>query len=328
MQGLKQSGLLFAAAVLAASVAGGAMAQTKSTTALKVAVFSVNGASPTIHAMIESAQADAKKRGWTVETYDGNGDQVATNNQANTYINRGFDGLINIASDNNQMKAVIENARKAHIPFVSTFSGLVAGITVDIGSNNTVDGAISGSELASHIDGHGHVVKLNWNVLPALQERDRGFMAVMKGFPNIKVTEIEVKVPGQVEDTYNRLTDLLASNKDIVAVWTGWDEIGVAAVRAIQKAKRDDVKVYSNDGNSAAYDVIRAGAPMEMTVAYDVDGMGLLATKAVADAVDGKTFEARQIYKKPCLINHATVPPAGQKPDFATCPLFSADLPK
>lgn len=331
MRTLRKSWLSIGAALLLACVAGvttGAAAQEKSKTALKVAVFSVNAASPTIHTMIEAAAAEAKRRGWTVETYDGNGDQVATNNQANTYINRGFNALINIASDNHQMGVVIAHARKAHIPFVSTFSGLVPGITVDIGSNNVADGVIAASELAAHIDGHGHIVKMNWNVLPALQERERGFWAVIKGYPNIKVTSVEVKVPGQVDDTYNQLTNLLASNKDIVAVWTGWDEIGVAAVRAIQKAKRDNVLVYSMDGNSAAYDLIREGAPMALTVAYDVQGMGVAAVQAVADAVDGKKFDARQIYKKPCLITKETLPPPGQKPDFKTCPLFSADLPK
>ena len=36
--------------------------------------------------MMNWATEAAKARGWTVETYDGNGDQVATNNQANTFI--------------------------------------------------------------------------------------------------------------------------------------------------------------------------------------------------------------------------------------------------
>ncbi len=323
---------LLAAAVLIVGASVGysaASAQEKSKTSLKVAIFSVNGASPTIHTMIESATAAAKARGWTVETYDGNGDQVATNNQANTFITRGFNALINVASDNHQMGSVIENARKAGIPFVSTFSGMVPGITVDIGSNNTADGVIAASEMVARIDGHGHVVKMNWNVLPALQERDRGFWAVVKGYPGIKVTEVEVKVPGQVDDTYNQLTNLLSSNKDIVAVWTGWDEIAIAAVRAIQQAKRDkDIFVVSMDGNSAAYDLIRQHTPLALTVAYDVRGMGVQAVQAVAEAVDGKKFEARQLFKKPCLITRATVPPQGDQPDFKTCPLFSADIAK
>lgn len=322
---------LVAAALGAAAMLGGGAAAgaEKSKGPLKVAIFSVNAASPTIHTMIDSASAAAKARGWTVETYDGNGDQVATNNQANTFITRGFDALINIASDNNQMSGVIANANKAKIPFVSTFSGLVPGITVDIGSNNVADGVFSASYLAARIDGQGEVLKMNWTVLPALAERDAGFHAVMKGFKNIKVTEMEIKVPGQVDDTFNKVTDYLTGHKNVKAIWMGWDEVGVAAARAVQQSHLEHKPfVVSMDGNDAAYDLIREGSPLWLTIAYDVRGMGVAAVQAVADAVDGKTFPERQIYKKPCLIVKDTVPPKGQYPDFKTCILYSADLPK
>lgn len=318
-----------AALLVSTAMAGAALAQEKSKTHLKVAIFSVNAASPTIHTMMDSATAAAKARGWTVETYDGNGDQVATNNQVNTYITRKFDALINIASANTQMGGVIANADKAHIPFVSTFSGMVPGITVDIGSNNIADGVFSASYLAARIDGQGEVLKLNWTVLPALAERDAGFHAVMGEYKAIKVTEMEVKVPGQVDDVYNKVTDFLTGHKNVKAIWTGWDEIGVAATRAVQQSHVEHKPfVVSMDGNDAAYDLIRQGAPMWLTIAYDVRGMGVTAVAAVADAVDGKQFPERQIYKKPCLINKDTVPPKGQFPDFKTCVLYSADLPK
>jgi ABC-type sugar transport system substrate-binding protein len=332
---MKKSGnrtIALVGATLAATVALGsfaATAQEKSKTALKVVVFSVNAASPTIHAMIESAVAGAKERGWTVEMYDGNGDQVATNNQVNTYITRGFDAIINVASDNNQMGGVIANANKAKIPFVSTFSGMVPGITVDIGSNNVADGVIAASALAARIDGEGEVLKLNWTVLPALAERDAGFHAVMSEYKKIKVTEMEIKVPGQVDDTFNKVTDYLTGHKDVKAIWMGWDEVGVAAARAVQASHAEHKPfVVSQDGNDAAYDLIREGSPLWLTVAYDVRGMGTSAVQAVADAVDGKTFSERQVYKKPCLIVKETVPPKGQYPDFKTCPLYSADIPK
>ncbi len=316
---------LFATAALSSA----ASAEEKSKTNLKVAIFSVNGASPTIHEMMESAEAAAKARGWTVETYDGNGDQVATNNQVNTYINRHFDALINVASANTQMGGVIANAAKAKIPFVSTFSGMVPGITVDIGSNNVADGVFSASALAARIDGEGEVLKLNWTVLPALAERDAGFHAVIKEYKNIKVTEMEIKVPGQVDDTFNKVTDFLTGHKNVKAIWMGWDEVGVAAARAVQQSHVDKKPfVVSMDGNDAAYDLIREGSPLWLTVAYDVKGMGVQAVGAVADAVDGKTFPERQIYKKPCLITKETAPPKGQYPDFKTCVLYSADLPK
>lgn len=327
---MKAQTLLLSAALLAATaLAGAAQAAEKSKGPLKVAVFSVNGASPSIHAMIESATAAAKARGWTVETYDGNGDQVATNNQVNTFITRGFDALINIASANTQMGPVIAKAAAAHIPFISTFSGMVPGITVDIGSNNVADGVFSASALAARIDGEGEVLKLNWTVLPALAERDAGFHAVMGEYKKIKVTEMELKVPGQVDDTFDKVTDFLAGHKNVKAIWMGWDEVGVAAARAVQQSHLDKKPfVVSMDGNDAAYDLIREGSPLWLTVAYDVKGMGVQAVEAAADAVDGKAFPERQIYKKPCLITKETAPPKGQYPDFKTCPLYSADMPK
>jgi ribose transport system substrate-binding protein len=318
-----------AATVAAVLASGSAMAEDKSKGPLKVAIFSVNGASPTIHTMIDTATAAAKARGWTVETYDGNGDQVATNNQANTYITRGFDALINIASDNNEMSGVIANADKAKIPFVSTFSGMVPGITVDIGSNNVADGVFSASYLAARINGEGEVLKMNWTVLPALAERDAGFHAVVKEYKNMKVTEMEIKVPGQVDDTFNKVTDYLTGHKNVKAIWMGWDEVGVAAARAVQQSHLQNKPfVVSMDGNDAAFDMIREGTPLAMTIAYDVRGMGVAAVQAVADAVDGKEFPERQVYKKPCLINKQTAPPKGQYPDFKTCILYTADLPK
>ncbi len=317
-----------ALAVTASLGYGTACAALKSQSKLKVAIFSVNAASPTIHTMIDSATAAAKARGWIVETYDGNGDQVATNNQANEFITRGFNALINIASDNHQMGSVIANADRHHIPFVSTFSGLVPGITVDIGSNNVADGVFSASALVARINGQGHVLKLNWTVLPALAERDAGFHAVVGEYKNIKVTEMEIKVPGQVDDTFKKVTDYLEGHKDVKAIWMGWDEVGVAAARAVQESHSTDKPfVVSMDGNEAAFDMIREGSPLWLTVAYNVRGMGVKAVQAVADAVDGKKFEERQIYLKPCLITKATVPAKGQEPDFKTCPLYTADIP-
>lgn len=307
---------------------GPAAAEEKSKSNIKVAIFSHVAEVQTIHGMMQAAIEDAKARGWTVETFDGHGDMVAVNNQVNSFISRGFDALINVASPNDQLSGVIAKAKKAGIPFVSCFSGMAPSITVDIGDNNVVDGAIAAAELVARIDGQGTVAKMNWNVLPALQERDRGFQAVVAGYPGIKVKEIEIKVPGEVEDAYAKTTNLLQgdSNHEIKAIWTGSDNFGTAVARAVQKAKRDDVLVVSMDGDQVALGMLRQHTPLALTVGYDVPGMGHAAVQAVADAVDGKPFVARQIYKKPCLFTPESVPPEGKDASYKTCGLFSADM--
>jgi len=293
---------------------------------IEVGVVSVNYNSPSVQVQTDAAIKAAEARGWKVELFDGQGDQVATNNAAIAFIDRGFDAIINTASANPQMSAVIAYANEKKIPFVSTFSGLVPGITADIGSNNTVDGAIAATELVGRIEGRGHVVKMNWVVLPALKERDEGFKAVISQYPDIKLTEIELKVPGQVDDAYNQMTNLMLANDDIVAVWTGWDEPGTAAARAVEQAgKSDKIFVASNDGTNEAVALVRKGAPYELTVAYDVERMGVTAVEVTEAALKGVFPKSKIVTLKPCLITKETVPAEGQKIDFKTCNLFSGE---
>jgi ABC-type sugar transport system substrate-binding protein len=300
--------------------AGSALAETK------VGIVAVNYNSPTINRMVVTATEAAKARGWTVEDFDGRGDQVATNNAAMGFIDRGFNAIINIASPNPQMIQVIDYAAEKGVPFVSTFSGLAPGIVADIGSNNTADGVIAATEMIGRLEGRGHVVKLNWNVLPALRERDHGFKAAVADFPDIKVTEIEVKVPGQVDDAYNQMTNLLLANDDIVAVWTGWDELVAPVVRAIEQAgKQDSIIVVSQDGIPEVFDMIRSGGPATLTVAYDVDRMGTTAVDVVAAALEGNAPASKILTLAPCLVTKDTAPAQGERPDFGNCMLFSGE---
>lgn len=294
--------------------------------AIQVGIVAVNYNSPSIQVQADTARAAAEERGWEVELFDGQGDQVATNNAAIAFIDRGFDAIINIASANTQMSPVISYANEHEVPFVSTFSGLVPGIVADIGSNNTADAAIAAMELVGRIDGQGHVVKLNWNVLPALRERDQGFHAVVDEYPGITLTEIEVKVPGQVDDAYAQMQNLLLSNDDIVAVWVGWDELAAPVARAIEQAgMADQVFVVSQDGVQEAIALIRQGGPLALTVAYDVPGMGVKAVEVTANALDGVFPATRALTLKPCLITQATAPAEGEAIDFDTCLLFSGE---
>lgn len=299
----------------------------KSTDKLNVAVVAVNYNSPTIQEMSDVAMKDCKARGWTCELHDGKGDQVATNNAAINFINRKFDAIINIASDNNQMGAVIKAANEAKIPFVSAFSGDVPGVTADIGANGVSDGAILAAEMKSAINYKGHMVLFNWNVLPTLRDRTQGVKASMVDAKNIKVTEVEVKVPGQVEDVYNRLTALLQGEKDINAVVVGWDELGAPAVRAIEAAgMKDKIKVFGMDGIQPVYDLMRKGSPYTMSVAYSKKSIAEKTVNVVADVIDGKKLPFRALWTRTCLVTKEIVPAAGQDMDFKTCTPFSGEV--
>jgi ribose transport system substrate-binding protein len=312
------------AAVLGATAFYGATAAQAAD--IKLGVVAVNYNSPSIQLQADSGIAHAKEMGWDVELFDGQGDQVATNNAAMAFIDRGFNAILNVASANTQMTGVIEYAAEKKVPFVSTFSGLVPGITADIGSNNTADGVIAATEMVGRIEGKGHVAALNWNVLPALIERQRGFEAVMAGYPDVKVTKVEIKVPGQVDDAYAQATNLLLANPDLNAFWVGWDELAAPVARAIEQAgKEGEVFVVSQDGIPEVLDLVRQGGPVKLTVAYNVNRMGVVAVDVINNALKGKLPPTSLLTLKPCLITQASAPAKGEKPDFATCGLFSGE---
>ncbi|TDK45712.1 sugar ABC transporter substrate-binding protein [Antarcticimicrobium luteum] len=310
-----------AAAIAAGMTAGAAQAQN-----VKLGVVAVNYNSPSIQLQADSGIARARELGWEVELFDGQGDQVATNNAAMAYIDRGFNAILNVASANTQMSGVIKYAGEKDVPFVSTFSGLVPGITADVGSNNTADGVIAATELVGRIQGEGHIAALNWNVLPALIERQRGLEAVMAGYPGVDITKVEIKVPGQVDDAYAQTTNLLLANDDIKAIWVGWDELAAPVARAIEQAgKEGEVFVVSQDGIPEVLELVRQGGPVELTVAYDVHRMGVVAVDVIDEALKGNMPSTSLLTLKPCLVTQDTAPAKGAALDFSSCSLFSGE---
>jgi ABC-type sugar transport system substrate-binding protein len=295
---------------------------------LKVGLVAVNLNSPSIAAIKDAFVKSAEAKGWTVDVFDGQGDQNATNNAADDFISRGYDVIVNNSSPNEQMTGVMEKAHAEGIPFVSIYGGYVDGVDAEIGTNEFVNASLITSEMVNRLGGKGNVLKLNWTVLQALRDRDAGFHAVMSENPGINVVkEIEVKVPGQVDDSYNQITNVLQSNKDIDAIWIGWDELAPSAVRAIQEAGLEDKTfVMGFDGNAFAWDLIRDGSPYVMEPANPFPPMGEKAVETVATLAGGGTLSSKVIYMKPCLITADTVPAKDEEPDWENCAFFPGEI--
>lgn len=295
---------------------------------LSIGFVAVNLNSPSINGIKNEFVEAAEAKGWTVEVFDGQGDQAATNNAASDFISRGVDVIVNNASPNAQMTGVMKEAEAAGIPFVSIYGGFVEGVDAEIGTNEFINSTLMTAEMVNRLEGSGRVVKLNWTVLQALRDRDAGFEAVISESPGIEVVrEIEVKVPGQVDDTYAQLTNLLQSDKEIDAIWLGWDELAPPAVRAIEEAGLEDrVFAVGFDGNAFAWDLIREGSPYKMEPANPFPLMGGKAVETIETLVGGGELPSKVVYMKPCLINEQTVPAEGEEPDWENCAYFPGDI--
>ena len=295
---------------------------------LSIGFVAVNLNSPSINGIKDQFVEAAEEKGWSVEVFDGQGDQAATNNAASDFISRGVDVIVNNSSPNAQMTGVMKEADSAGIPFVSIYGGFVEGVDAEIGTNEFINSTMVTAEMVNRLDGNGRIVKLNWTVLQALRDRDAGFKAVISENPGIEVVrEIEVKVPGQVEDSYAQLTNLLQSDKNIDAIWLGWDELAPSAVRAIEEAGLED-KVFAMgfDGNAFAWDLIREGSPYVLEPANPFPLMGGKAVETIETIVGGGELPSKVVYMKPCLVNEQTVPAEGEEPDWENCAYFPGEV--
>jgi ABC-type sugar transport system substrate-binding protein len=295
--------------------------------AVTIGLVAVNLNSPSITRIKDAFIAAAKPKGWKVEVFDGQGDQNATNNAAMDFINRGVSAIVNDASPNDQMTGVMAAAHAKKIPYVSIYGGFVPQVDAEIGTNEFVNSSLITREMVNRLGGKGRILKLNWTVLQALRDRDAGFKAVISESKGVQVAKaIEVKVPGQVDDSYQQVTDFLQSDKKIDAIWIGWDELAPPVVRAVDQAGlKDKIFIVGFDGNPFAWDLIRDKSPYVMEPANPFEPMGVKAVATVGTLLSGKALPSKVIYMKPCLINADTVPAKNQMPDWKTCAFFPGE---
>jgi ribose transport system substrate-binding protein len=296
--------------------------------ALKIGIITVNYSSPVLHIMGEAALKNCKERGWTCELLDGKTDPVATSNGGLKFINRGFDAILNIVSDNNQLGTVIKAANKAGIPYISIGGGSVPGITTDIGVSGVLQGALLGDEVRSAIGLSGKILMINWNVLPVLRERERGFRATMADDKNIEIIERDLQVQGYLDDAYKKLLAGLRSTKDVRAVVMGWMELVPGAMRAIDEAGlKGKVGIYSYDATEEGLELLRKkDSSLVMTVGNGTGELVLIAMQALAETIDGNPPKYRSLMTRSCVFTKQNVPPAGTAPDYRTCTPFIAEL--
>jgi len=329
MRKMRTTGVaLLSLVLLTTMVATPSVAATKAAKKITIGFVAVNLNSPSITRIKDTFVKAAQARGWKVSVFDGQGDQNATNNAATNFINQGVSAIVNDASPNTQMTAVMEKAKAKKIPFVSIYGGYVPQVSAEIGTNEFINASLITSEMVNRLGGKGRILALNWLVLQALKDRDAGMHAVLSQNPGIQlVKQIDVKVPGQVDDAYNQVTNILTADKNIDAILIGWDELAPPVVRAITQAGlQKKIFVVGFDGNPFAWDMIRAKSPYVMEPANPFEPMGAKAVSTIATLLAGKTLSSKIIYMKPCLITVKTVPAKGKFPNWATCPFFPGEI--
>jgi ribose transport system substrate-binding protein len=107
---------------------------------------------------------------------------------------------------------------------------------------------ISAEYLAGVLNGKGNVVVLRGIPTTIDNERMEGFETV-KNNPDIKILDAKHGNWNR-DDAFKVMQDYLTRFKHIDAVWTGDDDMSVGVLKAIDQAKRDDIKIVLGGAGS------------------------------------------------------------------------------
>jgi ribose transport system substrate-binding protein len=121
-----------------------------------------------------------------------------------------------------------------------------------VAGDNPGFGKVSGEYMAKALGGKGNIVVLRGIPTVIDNQRVDAFMAVMKNHPGIKVLDAKHGNWNR-DDAFKVTQDLLTRFKHIDAVWASDDDMAVGVQKAIDQAKRTDVKLVLGGAGSKEY---------------------------------------------------------------------------
>ena len=111
-----------------------------------------------------------------------------------------------------------------------------------VSGDNTAFGKIPAEYLAKAMGGKGNLVALRGIATTLDNERWDAFTGVMKNHPDIKILDAKYANWNR-DDAFKVMQDYLTRFKQIDAVWAADDDMAVGVLKAIDQAKRTDIKI-------------------------------------------------------------------------------------
>jgi len=128
-----------------------------------------------------------------------------------------------------------------------------------VAGDNTAFGRLAAEYLAKKLNGKGNIVALRGIPTTLDNERMDAFNAVLKNYPDIKLLDARYGNWNR-DDAFKVMQDYLTRFKQIDAVWAADDDMAVGVLKAIEQAKRTDIKeVFGGAGAKGMVKTIMEG---------------------------------------------------------------------
>jgi simple sugar transport system substrate-binding protein len=241
---------------------------------------------------IAGVEDQVEKLGGKVTVFTADGDLAKMASNLDAAINQKFDGILIDHGTPEALKNGVERAIEKGIPVVAFDSALeVPGVTV-LQQGDEKMAEMTLDKLAEDIGGNGNIVKIWVAGFAPMERRQIAYDAFLNKYTDIKeVAAFGAATANTALDTQAQMEAILKQypNKgDITAVWAAWDEFAKGAVRAIQQAGRDEIKVYGIDLSDEDLQLIQdPSSPWVASAAVDPKDIGRIQVRYLYQKLHG-----------------------------------------
>ena len=161
-------------------------------------------------------------------------------------------------------------SRSAYVTVVDRGLTDMAAQDAYVAGDNTAFGRIPAEYIAKALGGRGNVVALRGIATTLDNERMDAFTAVLKSYPDLKLLDAKYANWNR-DDAFRVMQDYLTRFREIDAVWAADDDMAVGVLRAIEQAKRTDIKlVFGGAGAKGMVKTIMDGTDprLQANVSY------------------------------------------------------------
>jgi ribose transport system substrate-binding protein len=242
---MKRRELLAAGVVVMAAMTAPAMAQTKVTlgVAIPTATHSFTAGivwwTNQARAELEKAHPDLK----VIVKTSANASEQANQLQDLLTVNK-INALVVFPFESAALTQPVAQVHNKGVYVTVVDRGLTDTSAQDayVAGDNTAFGKVPAEYLAKALGGKGDIVALRGIPTTLDNERMDAFNAVMKNFPDIKLLDAKHGNWNR-DDAFKVMQDFLTRFKNIDAVWAADDDMAVGVLKAIEQAKRSDIKI-------------------------------------------------------------------------------------
>lgn len=258
---------------------------------------------------IKGATAAAQAAGWEVSVIDAHGNADEANAAIQNLIQRKATAIIDLVFPVTSLGAGLAAAQAANVPVGTWGGGLGDGVVATNGSGGPQAEAIV-EQMVADLGGKGQILALTYHTGQVCRDREQVLDDILKGYPDIKVSKNEVKIPGYLQDGAQYTAAWLAgkpAGSGPLAIWGCWDDPALGGISSLKQQGRTDVKVYGQNGNVDAINAVKDGT-MTATSYAQVEEEGKVMFQTLLDARQaGASWQPKAVEVPVIVVNNQGV---------------------